>query len=112
MFFKIWKYAKWIGGAIIALGILALIVYQMWGKNKKKGEIDQKIKEIERIENKTAEDRQELDRLTKESDEIKKDIDDTAKRYAEKLKDLQKPKPPNQPAGDGGKAGDGLNQIW
>ncbi len=106
---KVLTWLKWIGGAIIALGVIALIFYQMWGKNKKKGEIDHKIEKIKDIEHKTEQDRQELDRLTKESDELKGSIEETAKKYADALKKLEKKE--DRP-GDAGKAADDFNKVW
>lgn len=106
---KILGWFKFIGGAIIAIGITILIFYKLMGKSKRKAQIDEKIRELEAIDAKTEANKQELERLRKEAEDIQKDIEDTNRRYAEKLKDLKHE--PEKP-GDAGKAADDLTKNW
>lgn len=107
---KIVKWIKWAAGALIALGIIALILYQLWGKNKQKTQIDQKIEELKANDHKTEEDMAELEKLNKQSADIQKDIEGINEAYKGRLGDLEKPKPPKP--GDAGKAADGFNKVW
>lgn len=107
---KIISYLKWIASAIIALGVLALIAYEMWGKNKQKAQVDQRIQELNAIEQKTEADKQELEQLNQQSVQIQTEIEATTQRYAEKLKDLDKPK--EDKPGDAGRAADDFQKNW
>lgn len=105
------KYVRWISGAIIALGVLIFIAYQLWGKSKKKDQIEQRIQELTANTQKTEADTKELERLNVESDQIQADIASITQVYTEKLKDLEKPKDPPKP-GDAGKAADEFGKVW
>ncbi len=106
---KIWKWIKWIGAAIVAIGVLILIYSSMSGKSKQKAQIDEKIKELNAIENHTEEQKKELADLQNQATVVQKDIEDANKKAAEALAALGKKK---EEPGDAGKASDELTKNW
>jgi len=106
---KIWMWCKWIGGAIVAIGVLILFYSLIGGKSKQKAEIKQKIKVIEAIDKKTEVDKQKLIQLQEQANQVQKSIEDANKRAAEALAKLGKKK---EEPGDAGKAADELEKNW
>lgn len=106
---KIWMWCKWIGGAIIAIGVLILFYSMIGGKSKQKAEIERKIKEIEAIDGRTEAHKRELAQLQEQADQVQKNIEEANKRAMEALAKLGKKK---EEPGDAGKAADDLNKIW
>jgi len=106
---KIWMWCKWIGGAIVAIGVLILFYSLIGGKSKQNAEIEQKIKVIEAIDKKTEGNKQELIQLQEQANQVQKSIEDANKRAVEALAKLGKKK---EEPGDAGKESDDLTKNW
>lgn len=105
----IWKWVKWVGAAIVAIGVLILIYSSMSGKSKQKDQIDAKIEELNAIEHRTEEQKQELADLQDQATAIAQDIEMANRKAAEALAALGKKK---EEPGDAGKASDDLTNNW
>jgi hypothetical protein len=96
--------------ALIIIGFI-LILLANSRRGKKKGQIDADIAELQRIENKTNEDRRKLEALMVEKKKVEDEILATTQKYKEKL-DKLKEKPDAPKPGDAGASSDALNDAW
>jgi len=92
---------------VIVIIVGFIIVYISLTSKKK--DINTKIKDLEKIENKTKEDEKELHRLEQEKKKTEEEIQRITDEYKKKLEDLKKkePKP-----GDAGRSSDDMNNAW
>jgi septal ring factor EnvC (AmiA/AmiB activator) len=108
---KIWWYISRIGALILVIAGLIFTVWSIKSRSDRKKEIDNKLRDVQAIENKTAEDLQEIERLKKEKENIENEILDITKKYKEKVDNLKK-KPDESTPGDAGRSSDDLNKVW
>lgn len=108
---NIWFYTKKIGWLILIVIGFVVLVYSLNRKNKKKQEIQDRLAELKKIENKTNADIKEAERLEAEAKEIEKGIIETTDKFKEKVDELKK-KPDKPQPGDAGRSSDDMTNAW
>jgi F0F1-type ATP synthase membrane subunit b/b' len=109
---KIVYWLKRIALVFFLIGGLIFVAYSMRGKNKRKADIEERLREIDKIDNKTDADLGEAEDLRKEAKDIESSIINIAEIYKKKVDNLKKqPDEPPKP-GDAGRAYDDLKDAW
>jgi len=108
---KIWFWTKKIWWILVLLVVLYFIVRTLRKANKKKHDIETRIKEVEAIESKTEEDKRELAGLENERKKVEEEIVELTKKYSDKVNEI-KEKPDQPKLGDAAKSSDDLTDVW
>lgn len=108
---KIWFYTKKIGWLVLIVVGLIFVAMALRNKDKDKKKVQDRLDELNRIENKTNADIKEAERLTKEKEAIEKSIIDLTEKYRNKVDDIKR-KPDEPKPGDAGRSADALKDAW
>ena len=108
---KIWFYTKKIWWLVFLVIGLVIVLYIMSRKSSEKKRVQNRLDELNRIENKTNADIKETERLEQQKKDIEKSIIDLTDRYRKKVDDIQR-KPDDPKPGDAGRSADALKDAW
>ena len=108
---KIWFWTKKIWWVLLAIVGLYFVSRSLRKSGEKKRNIEQKIEEVEALENKTEDDKREIARLESEKKKVEQEIVDISKKYSDKVEELKK-KPDQPKPGDAGRSSDNMSDTW